>query len=1572
MADAATKLLLHMNGLDTSTVFTNTSNFIHADTAIGNAQIDTAEMQFGTASGLFDGAGDYVEYPFSDNWEFGTNDMAIDCWINFSSLAGNQVVIGRATNGGSYSYWQVQGTAMRFRDFNGANNIDFTRTVSLLINTWYHIAVSRSGSNFRMFVDGVQQGATFINSNAFISRTVPLQIGANSVISHYFNGHIDEMRVSNGDARFTANFTPPTSPYTDGLAQGGTVTNDGAFTIHTFTEDGTFAILEDNLDVELLLIGGGGGGGDNDYTSGGGGGGFLSIGSHIVSPIQDFAVVIGAGGTNGVDGNDSTFDGNTADGGGAGKGLNDGVGNNGGCGGGGSGRTSAGTNLGGTGSQGGDGGSGTFNATNSFPTGGGGGAGANGDDGLVLQSGDGGVGIQNSISGTPIFYAGGGGGGGFSGAATLAGVGGNGGGGNGNDNGNGDAGVANLGGGGGGASGGGGGGFIGGTGGSGIVIIRYLTEAIIITLIDIDTDIRAVHTKVLDDVDTDIRTIKLVIQDLDTDIRTSHTEILEDINTDIRTIKLQLEDIDADIRATHIVSINDINTDIRVIEPALFDIDTDIRVVFGDVFQDIDTDIRAVHTESLNDINSDIRGTGNFLIDIDMDIRVRIATLSNIDNDIRVIQRTDGTQVIVNEVYFVEGVFACDNTVNIVMDVDNAITMQFRRENEITFSAFEPFEENKEFTLSPGDGNKSVFIRFQDIEGNITQEVQLDIVINSSTPTGVTIEAYEDETVAVQIFDSVFQNDKGPFFRWTLPTFDIPYTGFSFAMDEVPLDTVTLLVPDMVRDGILVTKATPLPEMTLDISSGNFYVSSALADFDAETLLLSDGGVQDRIDLIYLDGLEHIIKSVEGVEDASPVAPSLPNENSPIALAEVLVPAGTALIVNVTITDIRQTHVNISNFLDTNLETGIHEFQVKAFTQCDTISDISIFNIAVANPCPDMGEILGFTDGTKTIQLSSNVYQTVTNTVFLEWTAAPAEPGPITYHFTTDGSEPTLASPSTTSTTLNLGPFSEGITRINIKPFDDTTGNSCRTKNFIFIFGSASPTGDTLVISGGTTLKQSLKQIQVNTISWNFDSARICKIFQPAEFDDVLPFSLNDDITVVHNDVTLFSGKIKKIDRAVTISGEGVTYICTGPRGILTECFAVKDTPDGLDTSIITFVDEPVGSAVTSIINTVPDVIKSVQSLPTGSDINTTLQSQSVDQAIQNLFIRTKFGWYIKPDGTFVSVAADAINPNQAKFGIYGTVVNSISPQFNVMSSNLQFDISKRYNRAIIEGANKEVIRDVDVSCLASESFNGFYLERGNWEAGDFTKYKLNTEFKVTRVLETKVSYKRLLAFQAFGTPFGSNIQTGTHYNFLNFEICDNNAITKLIKRTIFDTRTTSDTFPQGTLAGDNILSFPREAANIWFRTNPRLRSGDQGIDVGVGDTIFKYCARVSASALIEIEPLRVDISVSGTADSFGAKTLRIVDTNFKLSEDPDNPIDDTARMTAFAIDKLESLKDIKVNGTITLDTVDASWSLDNSVNLINTNPSQGWNSLNAKVVAIQYNFDENTTTLELTSEFLK
>src|SRR3990167_5305793 len=97
MASSATQfdtdcvLMLHMDGTDGATTFTDSSDNAKTMTAVGNAQIDTAQSKFGGASGLFDGTGDWLTTPDSTDWDLGTGDFTIDFWIRFSSVANARV-----------------------------------------------------------------------------------------------------------------------------------------------------------------------------------------------------------------------------------------------------------------------------------------------------------------------------------------------------------------------------------------------------------------------------------------------------------------------------------------------------------------------------------------------------------------------------------------------------------------------------------------------------------------------------------------------------------------------------------------------------------------------------------------------------------------------------------------------------------------------------------------------------------------------------------------------------------------------------------------------------------------------------------------------------------------------------------------------------------------------------------------------------------------------------------------------------------------------------------------------------------------------------------------------------------------------------------------------------------------------------------------------------------------------------------------------------------------------------------------------------------------------------------------
>jgi len=206
--DANTVFLMHANGTDASTFFED-DNGVRASRSLiaqGNAQIDTAQSKFGGASYLGDGTGDRLNVI----GEVLDSQYTVEYWFRAASFSNGPTLVDfRGGAGGAANYSDYITSGGVFTVF--VNNGNRIQSSALSTNTWYHIAVVReSNSDIKLYVNGTKTGDTY-NYSGYHSNTT-WYIGDNYVFSNSFNGHIDELRVSNS-ARYTANFTPSTTPF---------------------------------------------------------------------------------------------------------------------------------------------------------------------------------------------------------------------------------------------------------------------------------------------------------------------------------------------------------------------------------------------------------------------------------------------------------------------------------------------------------------------------------------------------------------------------------------------------------------------------------------------------------------------------------------------------------------------------------------------------------------------------------------------------------------------------------------------------------------------------------------------------------------------------------------------------------------------------------------------------------------------------------------------------------------------------------------------------------------------------------------------------------------------------------------------------------------------------------------------------------------------------------------------------------------------------------------------------------------------------------------------------------------
>jgi hypothetical protein len=205
---ANVSLLMHFDGdLSDSSIAGRTA------TAYGDAAT-TGTAKFGSASLTLDGSGDYVSVPSSTDFDLGTS-YTVECWIRPASGTWNGGILARGAYNSTSNTWAGLCFSMRrlggdgFTRFywyatNNSNEqyVDVSNS-NFPVNTWTHLAMVRSGTTGTIYANGSSVGTiSGLNTNAASSEDVSIgrwpQVVGNS---EFFNGQIDEVRITRGVAR---------------------------------------------------------------------------------------------------------------------------------------------------------------------------------------------------------------------------------------------------------------------------------------------------------------------------------------------------------------------------------------------------------------------------------------------------------------------------------------------------------------------------------------------------------------------------------------------------------------------------------------------------------------------------------------------------------------------------------------------------------------------------------------------------------------------------------------------------------------------------------------------------------------------------------------------------------------------------------------------------------------------------------------------------------------------------------------------------------------------------------------------------------------------------------------------------------------------------------------------------------------------------------------------------------------------------------------------------------------------------------------------------------------------------
>ncbi|MBI2410381.1 MAG: LamG domain-containing protein [Candidatus Kerfeldbacteria bacterium] len=187
----------------------------------GSAQISTAQSKFGGSSIVFNGSTDTITIADNSDVSFGSGDFTIEFWVYFNSTTGVDHVANQWITSTSYAPWAVYRNGTTLLLYMSSTNSSWAIANGVTMGTvsattWHHVAITRSGTDIRAFVDGVR-GSTTSTAASLYNTNGPIIFGNRDAGTGdaYLNGYIDEFRITDDSALYTANFTPDAAAFSD-------------------------------------------------------------------------------------------------------------------------------------------------------------------------------------------------------------------------------------------------------------------------------------------------------------------------------------------------------------------------------------------------------------------------------------------------------------------------------------------------------------------------------------------------------------------------------------------------------------------------------------------------------------------------------------------------------------------------------------------------------------------------------------------------------------------------------------------------------------------------------------------------------------------------------------------------------------------------------------------------------------------------------------------------------------------------------------------------------------------------------------------------------------------------------------------------------------------------------------------------------------------------------------------------------------------------------------------------------------------------------------------------------------